>query len=123
LGAFSSFALILACVGLYGVLSFLVSQRTAEIGVRIALGANRSNILSNVVGRGFGLSVAGIAIGLIVAAAITQLLQTLLFGVSQRDPFTFFPLAAIPLVVALAASLIPARRAMLVDPMTALRSE
>ena len=100
-----------------------MSQRTAEIGVRIALGANRSNILSNVVGRGFGLSVAGIAIGLIAAAALTRLLETLLFGVSAHDPLTFISTAVITLIVASAASLIPARRTMLVDPMTALRSE
>jgi putative ABC transport system permease protein len=123
LGAFSSLALVLACVGLYGVLSFLVSQRTQEIGVRIALGARSSDILSSVVGRGLALAAAGAAIGLAATLALTRLLETLLFGVSARDPFTFLTVPAILLLVASAACFIPARRAMRVDPMTALRHE
>jgi putative ABC transport system permease protein len=123
LGAFSALALVLACVGLYGVLSFLVSQRTQEIGVRIALGARPSDILSNVVGRGLALAAAGTAIGLAATLALTRLLETLLFGVSARDPFTFISVPAILLLVASTACFIPALRAMRVDPMTALRYE
>ena len=123
LGAFSALALVLACVGLYGVLSFLVSQRTQEIGVRIALGARPSDILSNVVGRGLALAAAGTAIGLAATLALTRLVETLLFGVSARDPFTFIAVPAILLLVASTACFIPALRAMRVDPMTALRSE
>ena len=123
LGAFSALALVLACVGLYGVLSFLVSQRTQEIGVRIALGARPSDILSNVVGRGLALAAAGTAIGLAATLALTRLVETLLFGVSARDPFTFIAVPAILLLVASTACFIPARRAMRVDPMTALRYE
>jgi predicted lysophospholipase L1 biosynthesis ABC-type transport system permease subunit len=123
LGAFSALALVLACVGLYGVLSFLVSQRTQEIGVRMALGARPSDILSNVVGRGLALAAAGTAIGLVATLALTRLLETLLFGVSARDPFTFISVPAILLLVASTACFIPALRAMRVDPMTALRYE
>ncbi len=123
LGAFSALALVLACVGLYGVLSFLVSQRTQEIGVRIALGARPSDILSDVVGRGLALAAAGTAIGLAATLALTRLVETLLFGVSARDPFTFIAVPAILLLVASTACFIPALRAMRVDPMTALRYE
>jgi len=121
LGAFA--ALVLACVGIYGLLSYLVSQRAQEIGLRMALGAQSSHILVNVVGRGLSLAIVGVAIGLAAAAALTRLLETLLFGVSARDPLTFFAVSATLLLVAVAASFIPARRAMHVDPITALRNE
>ena len=123
LGAFSALALALACVGLYGVLSFLVSQRTPEIGVRIALGARPADILFNVAGRGLALAARGVAIGLAAAAALARLLESMLFGVSAHDPLTFFAVPVILLSVASAASLIPARRATRVDPVTALRYE
>ena len=123
LGAFSALALVLACVGLYGVLSFLVSQRTPEIGVRIALGARPADILFNVAGRGLALAAEGVAIGLAAAAALARLLESMLFGVSAHDPLTFFAVPVILLSVASAASLIPARRATRVDPVTALRYE
>jgi predicted lysophospholipase L1 biosynthesis ABC-type transport system permease subunit len=123
LGAFAALALTLACVGLYGVLASLVSQRTQEIGVRVALGAQSSDILTVVVRRGLALAVAGIAIGLIGAVALTRLLESLLFGISARDPLTFAAVSIILLLVSLAACLIPARRAMRIDPIHALRYE
>ena len=123
LGAFAAVALVLACVGLYGVLSFLVSQRTQEIGVRLALGAQPSDILTNVVGRGLALALAGVMIGLAAAVALTRLLESLLFGVRARDPLTFVAVSVILLLVASAACFIPARRAMRIDPITALRYE
>ena len=123
LGAFAVLALVLACVGIYGVLSYLVSQRTQEIGVRMALGAQSSHILANVVGRGLSLAILGVVIGLVAAAALTRLLETILFGVSARDPLTFLAVSATLLFVAVAASFVPARRAMRVDPISALRNE
>jgi putative ABC transport system permease protein len=123
LGAFAALALVLACVGIYGLLSYLVSQRTQESGLRMALGAQSSHILVNVVSRGLSLAIVGVAIGLAAAAALTRLLETLLFGVSARDPLTFFAVSATLLFVAVAASFIPARRAMRVEPVTALRNE
>ena len=123
LGAFATLALMLACVGIYGLLSYLVSQRTQEIGVRMALGAQPSDILGTVLGRALSLAVAGVAIGLAAALALTRLLETFLFGVSARDPLTLFAVSAMLLLVASAAASIPARRAMHVDPITALRNE
>jgi putative ABC transport system permease protein len=123
LGAFAGLALAMACIGLYGVLGFLVSQRTQEIGVRISLGARPLDILAVVVGRGLALAVAGVAIGLIAAVALMRLLESLLFGVSARDPLTFVSVAVILLLVASVACFIPARRAMRIDPITALRYE
>jgi ABC-type antimicrobial peptide transport system permease subunit len=113
---------VLACVGLYGVLSFLVSQRTQEIGLRIALGAGRRDILISVVGRGLAFALSGVAIGLAAAAGLTRLLESLLFGVSARDPLTFAATSVILLAVAPAACYMPARRAMRIDPMAALRN-
>jgi len=123
LGAFAGLALALACVGLYGVLAFLVSQRTQEIGVRIALGARPLDILAVVLGRGLALAVAGVAIGLIAAVALMRLLESLLFGVSARDPLTFVCVSVILLLVASVACFIRARRAMRIHPITALRYE
>jgi len=123
LGAFSVLALLLACVGLYGVLSFLVSQNTQEIGVRMALGAQRFTIVSRFVGRGLALAAAGMAIGMAAALALTRALESLLFGVSARDALTFSAAPAILFVVALAAAFVPARRAARVDPLVALRYE
>jgi ABC-type antimicrobial peptide transport system permease subunit len=114
---------VLACVGLFGVLAYLVSQRTRDIGIRLALGAARRDIVQLIVAQGMGLAVGGAVLGVAAAFGSARLMQSLLFSVSPRDPFTF---AAVPLVliaVALVACYLPARRAMRVDPLIALRSE
>jgi len=123
LGAFAIFAMILAAIGVYGAISYLVTQGAHDIGVRIALGASRSNILKMVVRRGMGLAGAGIACGLIGAAALTRVMASLLFGVSARDVAAFTAAPVFLAVVALAACYVPARRATRVDPMVALRDE
>jgi putative ABC transport system permease protein len=119
--AFAVIALVLTAAGLYGVMSYLVSQRTREIGVRMALGATRSSVLPSCCGRQ-GDDVAGIAIGLVGALALTRFLATLLFGVTTKDPFVYFSVAALLAAVALLAAAIPSSRATRVDPMAALRS-
>jgi predicted permease len=123
LGAFAVFAMILAAIGVYGAISYLVTQGAHDIGVRIALGASRSNILKMVVRRGMGLAGTGIACGLAGAAALTQLMASLLFGVSAHDVAAFTAAPVFLAVVALAACYVPARRATRVDPMVALRDE
>jgi predicted permease len=123
LGAFAAFALILALVGVYGVMSYLVTQGTHDIGVRIAIGAQQGDILGLVVRQGMSLAAIGIGVGLIGAAALTQVMSSLLFGVSARDFVTFSTVALIFAITAFLAIMIPARRAMGVDPMTALRDE
>jgi len=122
-GFFGLTAMSLACLGLYGTLSFTVAQRTREIGVRVALGAERLDVLSLVVGKGLKLAVIGSAIGLVCALAITRLVSRLLYGVSPLDPVTFASMPLLLVVVAMLASWIPARRAARVDPMEALRYE
>jgi putative ABC transport system permease protein len=122
-GFFSIFALALACLGLYGVLSFAVVQRTREIGVRVALGAQRRNILSLVVGQGVRLAVVGAVLGIAGAFAATRLVSSLLFGVTATDPVTFAGVSLLLVMVAVLASWLPARRATKVDPMEALRYE
>jgi len=123
LAVFAAIALVLAAVGIYGVMSYLVTQRTREIGIRIALGAGSADVLSLVVRRGATLALAGIAIGVAGALASTRVLATLLYEVKPGDPSTYITIAAVLAAVALLASYIPARRASSVDPSSALRAE
>jgi putative ABC transport system permease protein len=123
LGAFGALGLALAIVGIYGVLSYTAAQRTHEIGVRIALGASAANIVGLLLGEALRLASMGIAIGAAAGLALTRFMQSLLFDVKPTDPATFIGVAILLAIVALAACYIPARRAMRVDPMVALRYE
>jgi putative ABC transport system permease protein len=122
LTTFAALALVLAAVGIYGMLAYLVTQGIHDIGVRVALGAQPGNILGLVVRQGMGLAAIGILAGLAGAAALTRVMASLLFGVSATDAVTFGGVAALLAVVALVATVIPARRAR-VDPLIALREE
>jgi putative ABC transport system permease protein len=123
LGVFGAVALILAGIGIYGVISYSVAQRTREIGIRAALGASERTLLRLVLDRGVVLTAIGLGIGLAGAVALTGLMRTLLFGVTARDPMTMVSVAIVLASVAMLASYVPARRAMKVDPIVALRYE
>jgi ABC-type antimicrobial peptide transport system permease subunit len=123
LAVFGLVALAMASIGTYGVMAHSVTQRTREIGIRTALGADRSQIFKLVVGQGMGLILSGVVIGLVAAAALTRFLSSLLFEISPRDPLTFLAVPAAVSVIALAAAALPARAAARVDPLTALRYE
>jgi putative ABC transport system permease protein len=123
LGCFAAAAAILSSVGLFGVLAYLVSQRTREIGIRLALGAERRDVMSMIVGRGMALVTLGAGIGLLTSFAAARLIKSLLFSVSPWDPLTFATVPALVAVVALIACYLPAQRASRVDPLVALRTE
>jgi predicted permease len=123
IGSFAGLALILAMIGLYGLISYSVSQRTRELGIRIALGAQERDVMRLVMGQGARLAVIGVAVGIVAGLALTQLMRSLLFGVSAADPLTFAGVAILLTVVAVSACYIPARRAMRTDPIVALRYE
>jgi putative ABC transport system permease protein len=123
LGSFAVLAAILAAIGIYGVLTYGVVQRTQEIGIRLALGAAPGLVLRSVLLGGFGLTAIGITLGLLGAGAVTRLLDGLLFGLSPLDPGTFAAVAVFFAAIAMTASFVPARRATRIDPMAALRSE
>jgi predicted permease len=123
LAVFAGLALVLASIGIYGVVSHVVSQRTREIGVRMAMGAQQGDVLRLVVGQGARVLFGGVIVGLFAAVALTRLMSGMVYGISTTDPLTFLGVATILTLIALGASYIPARRAMRVDPMVALRYE
>jgi len=123
LTSFAAVALILSAVGLYGVIAYAVSERTQELGVRVALGASTGRISRMILGEGLVMSIAGITVGLGASAAATQVLTKLLFGITPGDPVTFVAVSLALVAVALAASYLPARRAAKADPLVAMRGD
>jgi putative ABC transport system permease protein len=120
---FGGVALLMATIGLFGLISYAVSQRTRELGIRLALGATKRDVLRLIIGQGVKLALAGLALGLAGSFALMRMLKTMLFGVSAADPLTFTASALLLLLVALLACWIPARRATKVDPLVALKYE
>ena len=120
---FAGIALLLAAIGIYGVMALSVARRAHEIGIRMAIGARRSDVLRMIVGQGMRLALIGLAIGVAASFAISRALASLLFGVTPADPVTFLAVGLLFLFVALAASYVPARRATRIDPMATLRGE
>jgi predicted permease len=123
LGCFAAAAAVLSCVGLFGVLAYLVAQRTRDIGIRLALGAERRDVISMIVGRGMTLALSGAVIGLVAALAVARAMKSLLFSVSPWDPLTFAAVPVLLCVIALMACYLPAQRASRVDPLITLRAE
>jgi len=123
IGVFAAAALTLVAVGLYGVVAFFVTHRTQEIGIRMAIGAQRADVLRLVLREGARLAAFGVAIGVVASLAISRILSSLLFGISATDPSTFAGVSLLLSLVALTATYIPARRALRIDPVTALRYE
>jgi ABC-type antimicrobial peptide transport system permease subunit len=123
MGVFALVALALAVIGLYGVIAYMVAQRTREIGIRVALGATGASIVRLVLGQGLMLAGIGVAVGLLGALALSRALTGLLYGVSAQDPMVYAGVSLLLLLVAAAASAVPAGRAAAVDPVTALRQE
>ena len=123
LGIFAALALVFAAVGIYGVMSYSVAQRTHEIGIRMALGARRADVLKMTVNQGLKLVSIGMMLGLAVAFVLTRVLASLLFGISSTDPITFLGISLVLLAVAILASYLPALRATKVDPIIALRAQ
>jgi putative ABC transport system permease protein len=123
LTAFAGVALVLAAVGLYGVIAYAVGQRTTELGVRVALGASGGRISRMIIGEGLAMSMIGVVVGLVASAGLTRVLGSLLFGVQPSDPATFIAVAAALVIVAITASYLPARRAARADPLVAMRGD
>ena len=123
LGVFASVALVLATIGIYGVMAYLVNQGTRELGIRIALGASPGNILRLVVRQGMVLAFSGVAIGLVAAFLLVRLMRSMLFGVEVTDPITFTGISLLLAIIALLACYIPAQRAARIDPMISLRCD
>jgi len=123
LSIFAAMALVIASVGIYGVISYGVNQRTYEIGIRMALGAQSGDVMKMVIWRGLSLALIGVTLGLAAALALTRVMKNMLFEVKPNDPVTFALIALLLVVIALIASYIPARRATKVDPLQALRHE
>jgi putative ABC transport system permease protein len=123
IGTFAALALVLAAVGVYGVMSYSVTQRTSEIGIRVTMGAQPSDITRIIVGEGLRLALVGVAVGVVGALLLSRVLRTFVFGVSTSDPATFVGVAVVLTLVGAAASYFPARRATRVDPLVALRYE